>query len=729
MADECETDPTENWDDDFDFQPLSERHANTPSTPVKDAPLSLLQDKKNTIKSDIRHWAESGPSTPKRANVNAENWDDDFQDNSPRLSHSSPRLRRRRPAVAEHENWDDDFEDKQASPGSRGARWDSSDEEEGEFGLAEREEDRTVTSRSRRGALPSVLPNESPPPPVPPIPSSFLDPRLDPHPFPRSPTASVFSVPISGHESVAGHSYSSTAHLALRPTLSSSSFGHHPPSPPTHHARERRRLRKKSRPPRLDANIYELEDRTEARPVTPERPRSPPVQRTPHEPITDATPSSTGKNSLVSRIGSVGRKWGAARKKRASTGPPEVVLSEQHEPEVTTSRPTSMVIPASPPASKWFFRAGGDPGAGSGSPPSNVSALPLKHEKSMDRLLAMVGVEHHETPSRRKQKIRQALPKDLTDTASKCESFVLEPPSSAVTQSSRSSSYRPRVSRHVSYSGRRTPNSRGSSVPPSASASVDDVSSRRLSRGPSLVHDENMRTPRKSRSSLDPEPGSRGFMGGMRRISMTGKHKRSKTAEHGKNKVPEEPSRPSTSTAATAMPRLSGHTASDHGLDLTPRPPSRVMPRLSVDDKQLLPPIELQPPSPPHETSTNTTQSAVREGGFDEMLESTFVSQPSSQAGTVKAPMSPSPSAPSTLSKLPASPQSTSLGRATHPPKDKVDEVPVPRRSSLGDLKIPVRISQAQVGLRRDLGMVRDFATSVEREFFMPCPRCNLIDL
>ncbi|KAF9556529.1 hypothetical protein CPC08DRAFT_641440 [Agrocybe pediades] len=39
-----------------------------------------------------------------------------------------------------------------------------------------------------------------------------------------------------------------------------------------------------------------------------------------------------------------------------------------------------------------------------------------------------------------------------------------------------------------------------------------------------------------------------------------------------------------------------------------------------------------------------------------------------------------------------------------------------PRRNSLGDLKIPARISQAQVALRRDLGMVREFASNVERE-------------
>ncbi|KAJ7319443.1 hypothetical protein DFH08DRAFT_942345 [Mycena albidolilacea] len=45
------------------------------------------------------------------------------------------------------------------------------------------------------------------------------------------------------------------------------------------------------------------------------------------------------------------------------------------------------------------------------------------------------------------------------------------------------------------------------------------------------------------------------------------------------------------------------------------------------------------------------------------------------------------------------------------------------RRNSLDDLKIPARISQAQVGLRRDLGMLREFTRNVEgrklrRRFF-----------
>jgi hypothetical protein len=37
------------------------------------------------------------------------------------------------------------------------------------------------------------------------------------------------------------------------------------------------------------------------------------------------------------------------------------------------------------------------------------------------------------------------------------------------------------------------------------------------------------------------------------------------------------------------------------------------------------------------------------------------------------------------------------------------------RRNSLGDLKISARISQARVGLRRDLGMVSKFAMKIER--------------
>ncbi|KAJ6568111.1 hypothetical protein B0H10DRAFT_2109893 [Mycena sp. CBHHK59/15] len=72
--------------------------------------------------------------------------------------------------------------------------------------------------------------------------------------------------------------------------------------------------------------------------------------------------------------------------------------------------------------------------------------------------------------------------------------------------------------------------------------------------------------------------------------------------------------------------------------------------------------------------------------------------------------------------KAPVSPHSASLGRsAVISPAVNGATVSTSaggagtmRRNSLGDLKIPARISQAQVGLRRDLGMVREFARNVE---------------
>jgi len=47
------------------------------------------------------------------------------------------------------------------------------------------------------------------------------------------------------------------------------------------------------------------------------------------------------------------------------------------------------------------------------------------------------------------------------------------------------------------------------------------------------------------------------------------------------------------------------------------------------------------------------------------------------------------------------------------------------RQNSLGDLIIPARISQAQVALRRDLGMVREFASNVEHKCLIPFIYCS----
>ena len=178
----------------------------------------------------------------------------------------------------------------------------------------------------------------------------------------------------------------------------------------------------------------------------------------------------------------------------------------------------------------------------------------------------------------------------------------------------------------------------------------------------------------------------------------------------------------------------------------------------------LLPPIELHPPSPPRTTTTTTKKHIQRRSrayttnefieGVE--LESLVVTPSTSSSLVFFTPTSslsrnnasggamgvggilPLPSlSPSKLSpgKSPSqSQQSVSLGRSTIVNVDEAAALAggggsggggvagggggggVPRRNSLGDLKIPARISQAQVGLRRDLGMVREFASNVERE-------------
>jgi hypothetical protein len=153
----------------------------------------------------------------------------------------------------------------------------------------------------------------------------------------------------------------------------------------------------------------------------------------------------------------------------------------------------------------------------------------------------------------------------------------------------------------------------------------------------------------------------------------------------------------------------------------------------------LLPPIELQPPSPPDTmgradaSSPSLRQSieALRSLTPMELSSSTSPS-PSPlpfQSSPHSPPLDSSPPSPPLSAragaKSPASPgtATASLGRATVTPtrmrERDAPESPAQRRSSLGDLKIPARISQAQVGLRMNLGMVREFAASIERKLIL----------
>ncbi|TFY75545.1 hypothetical protein EWM64_g8467 [Hericium alpestre] len=382
------TAPSENCDDDFLSQqgPSSSSHAkqrvadavngrcstsssadlgsDAPSRHHKPTPHAA--DMSGVTPAHLQEWADPGPSTPpKRSVAQAENWDDDFEDKVDSPASPSRRQARRGeytrqqqaaslPQVEqEPENWDDDFELDKANSPPRGESW-SSDEEDDGPALGD-EEDRTVTARSRRTAVPQP----SPPPPVPPLPTSF----------PGSPSLSVFSIP-SGRDSVA---YSSAAHLPLR-AGSNSALAMLPPSPPIH--KERRRLRKKSRPP--EDNVFELLDRSrDERPPPP----APPPQDSPPQPASPDQSMST-KTPLLSRIGSV-KKWGA-RKKRASTGPAEVLLNELDGNKDATPRPASRTSDAQhqsqtgSPSSKhssWFFRNSGGGGGGAASSGSSPSAV------------------------------------------------------------------------------------------------------------------------------------------------------------------------------------------------------------------------------------------------------------------------------------------------------------------------------------------------------------------
>jgi hypothetical protein len=130
--------------------------------------------------------------------------------------------------------------------------------------------------------------------------------------------------------------------------------------------------------------------------------------------------------------------------------------------------------------------------------------------------------------------------------------------------------------------------------------------------------------------------------------------------------------------------------------------------RLNPD---LLPPIELQPPSPPQTLSGRT--------GEEHLSLLQLTTPPKSLANSLSGLVTPM----STPSKLAArlnggnSPigQSSSLGRAATQPGGALDGSML-RRNSLSDLKIPARISRAQSGLKSNLGMVREFAGSIERE-------------
>ncbi|KAG8766459.1 hypothetical protein FRC12_006874, partial [Ceratobasidium sp. 428] len=126
-------------------------------------------------------------------------------------------------------------------------------------------------------------------------------------------------------------------------------------------------------------------------------------------------------------------------------------------------------------------------------------------------------------------------------------------------------------------------------------------------------------------------------------------------------------------------------------------------------DSDLLPPIELQPPSPPQTLSGKTGEE------HQSLLQLT--TPPKSLSGFTTPSSTPSKLT-ARLNNGKNSPigQSSSLSRASTQPGGALEgSGSVLRRNSLSDLKIPARISRAQSGLKSNLGMVREFAGSVEQ--------------
>lgn len=287
-----------------------------------------------------------------------------------------------------------------------------------------------------------------------------------------------------------------------------------------------------------------------------------------------------------------------------------------------------------------------------------------------------VPIRRNKGPFNNNDGIHNDLPTDLEVQLALSESTKKQRPLSQQPSTAQS--------RHASYGGLGLGRAGGQRIPGSTDDLVEQLSrqsrrrsSRSRSRGP----------------QGDDNEGTKGFMDNMRKISLVGKHKRTKSGA-------------SLASVGEALRRVSQEAATDTGLQHIADPSS-------LNRRSIPPPIELQPPSP---ARVCVGPNSIRTPNTSEQVDSLL----SAATGTPNsARKTPSPT-----SKVTTSPQSASLGRSAVAPATTSNGMnnTVPRRNSLGDLKIPARISQAQVGLRRDLGMVREFAANVERKICISLP-------
>ena len=702
--------PSENWDADFEFQQgnhLGERDAgsrplsvisNTAAARISDAISRDLDwgDDDEPIKrypsnagpahanadglalfshphTRFLNWSESSPSTPTKHSRNTESWDDDFElkQDSPlsklpshpldaarrvhRQSDASFHRRRHRSSLHESDPWMDSLRDENDVSPTKRTRdhvYTDSSDDDDELGFAAKDEDKTITARLRPRA---TFSHPSPPPPVPSLPASILASHPTTHePFPRSPTDSSFSTQMS--PTPGRNSAASMTNLALRRTMSgaSSTLALLPPSPPIH--RERRRLRKKSRPPHLDGTIPEPQDQF----ALPPQPSSPTCPSTP-EP-SSAPPASTPdrlaspgsqKMPLMTRIGSV-KKWGT-RKKRESTTPSEF----SQDPDGSDS-------PAQPAKNgRWFFRNTSE------SVTSSTETEMTERRDAETRYPILnprcdAPVAEDSLASRLGKRRSFAFVNMRRRDQAPDEPDIVQP--QVLQKPRRPASMQPYAKpRDTSH-----PNAVPSSVtlPPTQLRTISSMSVEDLGSNP---HRQS----------------SRKVSGGGRKVSLTNAGK-SHSRTHSSGATGLVHLLPVKFSASKDVPPKIGH---DHDA----QPPTG-MPRSSTtlqshDNQQSLKRLPV--------TQPDTTL---------------FMEPPATDSHLAFIPSLPIGIAAGTLTpKASVIPQTASLGRST-PPLSVSKSAAILRRNSLSDLKIPTRISEAQVGLRRDLRMVREFAANVERE-------------
>ena len=641
----------------------------------------------------------------------SENWDDDFEF----------QLEKRATVKTEiSENWDDDFEYSRQSPKKiiqrhREESWDEDDDENGEFGLFA-EEDHTVTARSQRAAFARLsMPLSMP---------GYLHPS-------RSPTSSVFSLPTTIH------AYSSTAHL--RPA---SAFAFIPPSHPVHKERETRRLRKKSRPiPQAVLKFVEIpsQERPSFSDVDLPRPTSQLCSRRTSK--SDLSIDQRPPGNLIGNISANPTDLCAREEVSRGTngkGKFSFVPSGTKLSTLTTIATPIKLVKRNTFGFVHLGRGFGGHGGGEDEVVGRSERRNGMLEKGKEnehedhpkekgarsfmgniRRISLVSVgvvgRHRKTRSVGSG-VSPARVLPLPTSLPSASSFASQV-SSTMTMTNTGSSEQCASSHTTTADLRRaaslsSPNGGGSgpddlpATPVSYSGSPHPcprpISSSAKRRRRTLS--KSISRPRESENSCQELKG-----GGLKAFQQ----EQASSFNPSEGREPKTPTRSTFSTAA-AMPI------------------------------PLLPPIELQPPSPPRMATTSHVQRRSRVYSTNKLVDglelpalgvtpTLLPSRDHASPGAVGVGgILPLPSlSPSKLSpgKSPShSQQSVSLGRSTAVASGGDESTGfsfttgsggsgLARRNTLGDLKIPAKISQAQVGLRRDLGMVREFASNVEREF------------